>query len=283
MMWKENYRIGDPLIDEQHKGLFDKTENLLILLNGDDAETRKDESISMVLYLKNYAVEHFEAEEKYQESINYEFLKEHQDLHNQFITSVLEAEKRMRDSDFSLSSFKEFTGFLAAWLTYHVAGADQKIRSGGSISDEIKVDDMNYTDFFAGSVKSVLNTMLDPFYGKITYVTSAESANSVHVHIGLTGDCAGEVSFTFPKDTVLNLVKALTTVDLDTVDDVAYSVLAEITNIVSGNAVSTIALKGKNCSIDTPQVILNNDRIRVGEGVCLDTNHGQIGLTVDIE
>ena len=137
MMWKENYRIGDPQIDEQHKDLFDKTENLLILLNGDDTNARKDESISMVLYLKKYAVEHFEVEEKYQESIDYKYLKEHQDLHNQFIASVLEAEKRMKESDFSLSSFKEFTGGRKAFKT--PSCVKRKLILGKAIAFSLKI------------------------------------------------------------------------------------------------------------------------------------------------
>jgi len=283
MMWKESYKIGDPLIDEQHKELFDKTDMLLHLLSGDDAKARKEESIKMVLFLKEYAISHFETEENYMASMNYEFIKEHKKLHAEFIEHIAILEKKMHEADFDLNSFKDFSGFLVAWLTYHVAGADQEFNSGTNILKHKDINYKNYVDYFTDSIKSVLTTMIDPFSAEITFITTTENTDFVRINIGLNGDFKGEVNFSFPKETVRNLVKALTSMEIDVIDDMAFSVLAEIANIVSGNAVSIISSHGKDCHIEPPEIVHSNDVIKFGEGAFLDTNHGKIGVTVNIE
>jgi hemerythrin len=125
-MWKESLCIGVEGIDEQHKALFDKTEELLKNVNS-GVDNHKQECIAAILFLKDYAVKHFQDEEAYQKSIDYPEYEEHKELHESFIQTVLSHEKKMAESDFAEKHVKEFTGTLVAWLVYHVSNTDQKI------------------------------------------------------------------------------------------------------------------------------------------------------------
>jgi len=126
-MWQETFCIGMDIIDKQHRELFQKTEELLNEVR-DNSVKNKEKIVSMILFLKGYAVNHFADEEAYQLSIGYKGYDEHKKLHEKFVKTVLEHEKKMVDSDFAEKDVKEFTDTLAAWLLYHVIDADKKIK-----------------------------------------------------------------------------------------------------------------------------------------------------------
>lgn len=66
-MWKEKYKIGITLIDEQHKELFDRVEKFLTLLRKDgDWQEKLPEIKKTLLFMQNYVVVHFDTEEAYQ-------------------------------------------------------------------------------------------------------------------------------------------------------------------------------------------------------------------------
>ena len=129
-MWNESFRIGVENIDRQHKELFKKTEELLIEVRNESVEyaDRKEKCISTILFLKDYAVKHFADEEAYQISINYKDFDAHKKLHEKFVETVLQHEKKLTESDFAKTDVSEFAEMLVAWLLYHVVDADKKIK-----------------------------------------------------------------------------------------------------------------------------------------------------------
>lgn len=98
-MWKESYGIGVEIIDSQHKQLFEMVENLMRIVNKQQEEV-KSESIKAVAFLKDYVVRHFADEEEYQISLNYEGYEKHKRIHEGFIETVLDFERRMLQTDF---------------------------------------------------------------------------------------------------------------------------------------------------------------------------------------
>ena len=281
-LWKERYKIGDEVVDSQHRELFERTEHLLKTIQSEDTAARKEECINTILFLKIYAIEHFAAEEKYQESVNYKYLDVHRKIHEKFTGSVREAEKKMLDSDFSMASIKEFTGFLTAWLTYHVAGADQKIRTGDRITDVSAAKENRYVDFFMISMQNLLATMFEQNRDDISIAKYTEDKNAVHVRIKMVGDFEGEAILSFPRDTVLNFVNTLTLMEYDEVDEMAYSVLSEMSNIVCGNVATLISSRGLDCEIEPPLLTTDSDIPGTNELFCFDTNQGQIAIKLHI-
>jgi len=281
-LWKESYKIGDDVVDHQHRELFEKAEKLLNTIRSEDYAAKKEECINTILYLKIYAIEHFAAEEKFQEAVNYKYLDMHKKIHQRFNGSVLEAEKKMLDSNFSMASIKEFTGFLTAWLTYHVAGADQKIKTGEKVTDDSAAKEDRYVDFFMASVQNLLETMFNQDRDDISIAKYTEDKNAVHVRIRMVGDFEGEAILSFPRDTILSFVNTLTLMEFEEVDEMAYSVLAEISNIVCGNVATLISSRGLTCELEPPQLTDDPFMLDINELFCFDTNQGQIAIKLHI-
>lgn len=128
MMWKEKYRIGVPLIDKQHEELFKRVSIFIQTIRQDSAWETKLESIKeSMAFMQEYVVVHFDAEEAYQEKINYPDMANHKKAHTQFKASVNEYVQRVQQEGYSEDLLKEFGGKLMAWLIMHVAATDQKI------------------------------------------------------------------------------------------------------------------------------------------------------------
>ena len=281
-LWKDKYKTGNNAVDQQHMELFDITERLLKTIRYKDSKAKKEESIKTVQALKNYSIEHFSAEEDYMESIKYKDLNTHKKLHETFIDSVLEAEQKMIKADYDMPSVKEFTGFLTAWLTYHVAGADQQIKTNEKITDGFTADDDSYIDYFAQSIRNLLTTMFDQADGNVNYVSYVPDKSAVLVSVNMEGDFEGEAILAFPRKTVSNFVKALTFMELDEIDEMTYSVLSEITNIVCGNVASLISSRGMACDIRTPQLIPETHQMDNYDTFCFETNKGPINVALNI-
>jgi hemerythrin len=77
--------------------------------------------------MKRYVVEHFRAEEEYQQSINYPGYEAHKEVHNGMVDYVKEVSKQYENSNYDEQLMQQFGGRLLAWLINHVAAEDQRI------------------------------------------------------------------------------------------------------------------------------------------------------------
>ena len=128
MLWKDNYELGVPIIDAQHKELFRRVESFLQVLRSKDSWNEKIAKIDETLeFMKKYVVEHFRDEEEYQQSIDYPGYKAHKEIHNGMVNYVLEFSKQYEQSNNDEQLIQQFGGRLLAWLINHVAAEDQRI------------------------------------------------------------------------------------------------------------------------------------------------------------
>lgn len=74
------------------------------------------------------------------------------------------------------------------------------------------------------------------------------------VSIGITGDLTGEVLYSFPVETTLEIVKMLSGMELTEIDEFVMSALGEISNIISGNAVTALSASDITCDIAPPEI-----------------------------
>jgi len=125
-MWKDEYRIGVDVIDKQHQSLFEKTSELEQSIELGVKEN-KTTIIDTILFLKDYALNHFSDEENYSKSINYSGFDEHLAQHKAFIQTLLQHERDMKGSDFDENSVRKFHQALKIWLLFHVTNSDRKI------------------------------------------------------------------------------------------------------------------------------------------------------------
>jgi hemerythrin-like metal-binding protein len=279
-MWKEEYCIGEETIDRQHRELFRMTEEILKEANKRNA-MNKNKCFQAIVSLKNYVVEHFSYEEEYQARIRYADRNEHKRIHKSFVTTVLEYEKRMVETDFDYRVIKDFVGILTAGLIYHVAIEDQKMagRSAADISRPLK---QTYTEAIYEAARMVLKTftgMKDddfvqtsrPGYGLL---------DGIHVTIRLLGSSRQAVHFLYDTDFAYDLIQDMTTVCPHETDEFVYSAISEVTNIICGNAVMLLLDQDVVCDISPPAIARQAVFPTNGEGFYLNTVIGDLAARV---
>lgn len=127
-MWKDSYKVGVELIDDQHQELFQRVSTFLKSVQ---AEGNWDEKLPYVKetmeFMQNYVVEHFADEEEYQLEINYPEYEEHKAIHDRFKAMVNSYADRFIAEGYAQEVVQEFGGKLMTWLIMHVAATDQKL------------------------------------------------------------------------------------------------------------------------------------------------------------
>lgn len=265
MKWKNDYKLGDELIDSQHEELFRRVESLIDIIMRADAASRKQECIDAILFLKDYAVNHFAAEEAFQESRGYSYLEFHKAIHSSFVNTVLEAEQHLIGTDFSVPTIKEFCGFLSMWLIYHVAGADQKIVSDEPISVAEFALAVSYEDCVLESLKGVLDTIIGDSNDVTKSSERVSDRNAVLIEIDY--DETRVMRFVFPRITALSLVRIITNQDLAEVDELAYAVLLQFAKTICANAYS---------SMDNSR----SDAETIDSDFFIETKYGRISISL---
>ncbi len=124
--WSMDYSVGITTIDEQHKRLFGAINQLAELANQkDDNKTRRfSEVLKLLLFLNNYIYLHFQDEERAMAEIEYEGLRYHKLLHQNFSENVNQTyieflENEEIDLDQLLKTLKD-------WLSSHILQEDMK-------------------------------------------------------------------------------------------------------------------------------------------------------------
>ena len=133
--WNDELYIGNSVVDSQHKTLFkiaEKVETLMKDCRPSGAGTKDTARQKRVLqetikYLKSYAIEHFAAEEAFQQEIGYERYEAHKKIHDNFIASVEQMEQRIYENDCGDEYVKQFLDWFSAWLYNHIMHEDQRI------------------------------------------------------------------------------------------------------------------------------------------------------------
>lgn len=128
MMWKDKYKIGVDLIDQQHKELFKRVSDFTKTIRSEeDWDAKLDKVKETMSFMKDYVITHFNEEEIYQEEINYPEIEIHKKAHAKFKEGIDNYIKIFEEEGFTEEKIQEFGGKLMAWLIMHVGKMDQKI------------------------------------------------------------------------------------------------------------------------------------------------------------
>ena len=130
LVWKDEYNIGVDILDKEHQRLFKIINKLLVF--SDEEKKSQWACQEGIKFFKDHAINHFDEEERYMESINYEGLKTHRLIHQGFREETLPAlEKELEQMDYSANSVNHFLGVCAGWLVGHTLTEDRAIVDGG--------------------------------------------------------------------------------------------------------------------------------------------------------
>lgn len=124
--WKEEYRLGVELIDEQHRKLFEIADRAYQILKDEFTIDKFDQVIAILEELKEYAVYHFKTEEEYMQKIGYRKFLSHKVVHDDFIKKVQETDLNKVDENPD-KYLLEVLDFIVKWIDGHILGLDKTI------------------------------------------------------------------------------------------------------------------------------------------------------------
>ena len=120
--WKNEYLVGIPIIDEQHKILIELANDLYDSCR-DGRSSAADGFRRAVHAVVNYVKVHFSTEEKIMERVNFPEALEHRNEHKEFVQQVLLEVKNFESG--KRFAYYGFLNYLRDWTLNHIAHTDR--------------------------------------------------------------------------------------------------------------------------------------------------------------
>ncbi len=115
-----------------------------------------------------------------------------------------------------------------------------------------------YVNSFYKATQDVFRLMLDTDVdkGQLKAVEGMVCSKDANVILGVTGDLKGTILFSFTKDMTLEMVRIMSGMEMQEIDNFVSSALGEVANIIGGNAVTNLTTYNHICDIAPPQIII---------------------------
>lgn len=123
---KEEYLTGIPQIDEEHTRIFELAEQAYQLLQDEHRYDKYDDLVYLVEELKNYTKYHFQHEEEYMESIDYQAIFIQRVQHKDFIEKLDNFNIDEEDSEHE-DTIIDLLNLITEWLIDHILKMDKMI------------------------------------------------------------------------------------------------------------------------------------------------------------
>jgi len=125
--WREDFNVNVSKIDEQHKELFNIGNFLYDLMSIKDDIDRYDEIMTALHKLRDYAIYHFETEEKLMLEHGYPKYEEHKSQHDAFIAKINSLDDDLIDMD-QRTVEMDLLIFVANWIEQHILRTDMEYK-----------------------------------------------------------------------------------------------------------------------------------------------------------
>ena len=134
-------------------------------------------------------------------------------------------------------------------------------------------------------LESVIQSIPDP--GQLAVRSATFTTQQVSIVIGVTGAVEGNVVYGMPLVTATKIAAAMASTPIMTFDEMAGSAIAELGNMVSGNAATMLSEAGYECEITPPTLIRGSD-VEVATStpalvVPLYTDFGKVEINVALQ
>jgi hemerythrin len=120
-VWSDEYSVGIPEIDEQHKTLFDLINRIHDAINAHRGSAVCQDVMSQLV---DYTKVHFTLEQNLMQMGNFPGYEEHWAHHRDLIAEVESMQAKISSGKAAISF--ELLHFLRNWLTKHILGEDMK-------------------------------------------------------------------------------------------------------------------------------------------------------------
>lgn len=118
VIWSDQFATGIDSIDQQHQQLFEAVNKLHEAFTHGDP---RDQVKKSLLFLIQYTVDHFSAEEDHMQRLGYPGFAAHAAEHTRLVGQVTQLKHRL---DAGQSLAEDVTAFLADWLKHHIHQVD---------------------------------------------------------------------------------------------------------------------------------------------------------------
>lgn len=122
--WTQDLAVGFNKIDEQHKELFKRLNNLLEACNQGKG---KEEVGNIINFLGAYVVEHFGTEEEFMKKNNYPAFAAHKQQHEEFVKSFTDLKNEFESKGGGILTVLHANKMLVDWLTNHIGKTDKAL------------------------------------------------------------------------------------------------------------------------------------------------------------
>ena len=121
--WDDSLSIGVRLIDEQHRALIQKLDDVS---EATKANVGESEIVKALVFLADYARFHFSSEEEYMTETGYSGLAEQQQMHGKFMETLKNLEDDFQEEGSTKNLANAINTFLMNWLARHIKVLDRK-------------------------------------------------------------------------------------------------------------------------------------------------------------
>ena len=123
MEWNERYALGIESIDAAHREIFSIVNRVHKAVKmGANAKWTVQQAIK---YLKTYTIKHFEDEEIFMRSVNYNSYEYHKKVHDTMRDVIIpKLYSKLEASEYSDESIEYFLAICEKWLDKHILGHD---------------------------------------------------------------------------------------------------------------------------------------------------------------
>lgn len=115
--WDDRFRLGNDLIDAQHK-------NLIELANAIPHAEGKTDILAAVMRVYKYTRTHFSQEEELMRQVGFPRAQEHQRLHDKLISDLNAISSKDLLSEEAILEFKTF---VYKWIVDHLMNHDREL------------------------------------------------------------------------------------------------------------------------------------------------------------
>jgi len=114
---------GNKMVDDDHKEIFRLVKDVI----DQKYEEREEKVTTVIAFLANYVVRHFNSEEHLMMESGYPKTGEHKKQHADFVAEVGELQKKIAEDSTTLDISLEVNNTIVKWLVEHVIGSDKDL------------------------------------------------------------------------------------------------------------------------------------------------------------
>jgi hemerythrin len=122
-VWSANLMLGINHMDDEHKILVERINNLVDQLSKKHMSHDKASLLKAFNDLASYTVEHFTHEEHFMQTVNYPQFSAHKKIHEKLVQQVLMYGEQLKNGTVD---DQKLVSFLRNWLTSHIMGVDMQ-------------------------------------------------------------------------------------------------------------------------------------------------------------